>query len=188
MNEICEREADGEDTATPGTLWMLAVSGLLLPGCAAGLLQVATGEGGAGPMQEIWLGHEPVGGSSCCIADAPDPCNQSDSTVTCCLKKHPGEQERCAALAEPQPKPKPSTSVPPSGGHPVPLVPEPEDPYKKERCINEYEACVTSGKARLPGRVHGETLCGSCMAYCTAYGFWPDAIYTWKGDKIPCRF
>jgi hypothetical protein len=59
-----------------------------------------------------------------------------------------------------------------------------EDDTKK-RCADYYARCVDAGGERLPGRHKGIGLCGSCLEYCTTNGFWPAAIYTWKGERRP---
>jgi hypothetical protein len=45
---------------------------------------------------------------------------------------------------------------------------------------------VAAGGQSQPGRVKKESLCGSCLQYCTSKGFWPEAIYTWNGVRRPC--
>lgn len=71
----------------------------------------------------------------------------------------------------------------PPGADQVP--PEPDE-ETKERCAAYYAKCVAAGGQNLPGRHKGESLCGSCLAYCTSNGFWPEAIYTWNGVRRVC--
>jgi hypothetical protein len=59
-----------------------------------------------------------------------------------------------------------------------------DDPH--DRCTEHYAKCVAEGGEKLSGHVAGYTRCGSCLAYCSAQGFWPEAIYTWNGARLPC--
>ena len=112
------------------------------------------------------------------------PCNQSDSTIQCCLKQNPGQYERCGALP-PDPKPSPKRRpLPPFN----PPVDAPDDRLPKDdqdRCTEHYVKCIDEGGGSKPGNHSGQTLCGACMDYCTTHGFWPLAVYGREG-KIPC--
>jgi len=116
---------------------------------------------------------------------AGPPCNQSDTTIQCCLKQNPGQYERCGALP-PDPKPEPvRRPVPPVN---VPVEQPDEDPphETKERCSHAYAKCIDLGGGKLPGRVAGQSRCSSCLDYCLANGFWPLAIYSWTGQRMSC--
>jgi hypothetical protein len=115
----------------------------------------------------------------------PVSCSPRDSSVECCLKQNPGQYERCGATP-PQRRPAPKKPAPVDP--PPRPPPPPDDPPgpDKDRCGESYDRCVAAGGESLPGRVHGETRCGSCLNYCTANGFWPLAIYTWSGRRLPC--
>lgn len=111
------------------------------------------------------------------LAQSLQPCNQTDSTVSCCLKKYPGQYERCGADVPVTPPQKPNRLPPP--GTELPEEAEPRIPTQKERerwrDIFElhYVKCVDVGGARIPGRVEKETQCRACYAACMRYGFWP---------------
>ncbi len=77
--------------------------------------------------------------------------------------------------------------MPPGTGK-VPLTNEIQatDKATKERCVGYYETCVDAGGESLPGRLKGESRCASCLEYCTSNGFWPQALYTWNGVRLPC--
>jgi hypothetical protein len=77
--------------------------------------------------------------------------------------------------------------MPPGTGK-VPLSNEirATDKATKDRCVDYYEKCVDVGGERLPGRIEGESRCASCLEYCTSHGFWPQALYTWNGVRLPC--
>jgi len=89
--------------------------------------------------------------------------------------------------ATPKPEPTPKPPRPAPNRQPQELTDGTPDPDARERCLDEYEKCIESGKGSKPGRVKGETLCASCMAYCKAHGFWPDALYTWGEKAKPCK-
>lgn len=61
-----------------------------------------------------------------------------------------------------------------------------EEKARKDRCTDHYVKCVDEGTA-VSVRP-GQTLCGQCLDYCTAHGFWPLAVYTRLGPKsrTPC--
>ncbi len=59
-----------------------------------------------------------------------------------------------------------------------------EDP--QDRCAGYYAKCVEAGGSNLPGHAIGYSRCASCLAYCTSNGFWPEALYTWNGARLPC--
>jgi hypothetical protein len=90
-------------------------------------------------------------------------------------------------------KPKPPK---PQGPGPVPPIDTEQEPTKdeshdadedtKKRCIDYYERCVDAGGDSQPGRVYDQSICGTCMDYCVSNGFWPEAIYTWNGVRVPC--
>ena len=108
-------------------------------------------------------------------------CDQTDSTVSCCLKQHPGEYERCAAMAPstPQAQPNPlnpgraEVGQPESVAVPIPELPTAEEMEKRvERCTEYYSRCIEA-RGGKPGRVHNETQCKACFDACKRYGYWP---------------
>lgn len=111
------------------------------------------------------------------LAQSPQPCNQTDSTVSCCLKKYPGQYERCGAAVPARSPQKPNRPPPPvtqerdEVARPLPT----EEEYERWRqiCEPRYAKCVEAGGASIPGRVAKETQCKAFYDACMRYGFWP---------------
>jgi len=105
-------------------------------------------------------------------------CNQTDTTISCCLKHHPGEYERCAAMV-PRAPPSQSNYLPPgrpeSEASPVPELPTPEERegWRKDICEPHYAQCIRAGGGRIEGRKKGETQCQACFDACMRHGYWP---------------
>jgi hypothetical protein len=114
------------------------------------------------------------------LSQSPQPCNQTDSTVSCCLKKYPGQYERCGAdVPTPSPQkpnrlPPPVTEAPDNASPAVPTEEERER-WLKDICEPGYARCIDAGGGGTPGRTHNETQCKACFAACRRYGFWPHA-------------
>lgn len=112
-------------------------------------------------------------------------CNQSDSTVSCCLKRHPYEPERCGAELPAGPSPTP-IRLPPPGATDSNSTEELPQPEERERwrkiCEPHYTKCIGKGGDSIPGRVHKETQCKACYEYCMRKGFWP---YSANGKRCP---
>ncbi|WP_152621915.1 hypothetical protein [Archangium violaceum] len=107
-------------------------------------------------------------------------CNQTDSTVTCCLKQHPGQYELCGA-------------TPPARSEPINVGPPGlrslEDGEKEEarddneetqedrekRCADYYARCIEE-IGKKPGSLYGTTQCRDCFGYCARHGFWPERM------------
>jgi hypothetical protein len=103
-------------------------------------------------------------------------CNQTDSTVTCCLKQNPGQYERCGATP-PTEATRPNNLLPgrtesESEAAPLPELPtqEERERWEKDICLPRYEKCRSG---RHDGRVWGESQCQACFAACMRYGYWP---------------
>jgi len=111
--------------------------------------------------------------SSCMGADAAlidGTCNQSDSTVSCCLKQHPAQYELCGATA-------PATAEPLIVGPPglKSLEDETQEESQEERekrCLPHYVACIEKIGLK-PGGSFGGSQCQDCYRYCRRFGFWP---------------
>jgi hypothetical protein len=118
----------------------------------------------------------------------PGPGPDCASTLDCACKN--GSAAACEQLGT-APKasgpPDPGPVMPPGTGK-VPITNEirATDKGTKDRCADYYDKCVDAGGESLPGRTKGETRCGSCLEYCTSNGFWPQALYTWNGVRLPC--
>lgn len=110
-------------------------------------------------------------------------CDSSDSTISCCLKEHPGQYERCAAVAPPTPQSQPNRLLPGRAEEGLPeaeAVPIPELPTAEEKerwradiCEPHYAKCIRAGGDRIPGRKAGETQCQACFDACMRHGYWP---------------
>lgn len=122
--------------------------------------------------------------SSFALAQAAQ-CDQTDSTVTCCLKQNPGQYERCGATP-------PTEATPPNYLPPIrsesEAAPMPELPTQGERarwdkdiCRPHYAKCIRAGGDGIDGRKWGETQCQACYDACMRHGFWP-----WQANDKPC--
>ena len=157
---------DGESSRPMNSCLGSAVLGLFLVGCASSQYS-------RHPFRQ---------------AVGPGPGPGCASTMDCMCRN--GSQAACEQLARTAPKPK---SQPPVRA-PVPGTDKTLEQQKKreaddapkDRCADYYARCVAEGGEKLPGHVAGYTRCGSCLAYCVAQGFWPEAIYTWSGARLPC--
>jgi hypothetical protein len=107
-------------------------------------------------------------------------CNPSDSTVTCCLKQHPGQYELCGATPPAQSEP---ITVGPPG-----LRSEEEGAQKEaretneesredreKRCADYYARCIEE-IGKKPGSLYGTSQCRDCFVYCSRHGFWPERM------------
>jgi len=118
-------------------------------------------------------------------------CNPTDNTVSCCLKEHPGEYERCAAVAPPTPQSQPNrplpgrteAGLPEADTAPIPDLPtqEEREQWEKDICRPHYAKCIRAGGDSIKGRKKGETQCQACYDACMRHGFWP-----WQANDKPC--
>jgi hypothetical protein len=114
-------------------------------------------------------------------------CNPTDTTVSCCLKQHPGEYERCGAVAPGTPPASQPNYLPPgkpqSESSPIPELPSPEEKerWRKDICEPHYAKCMRAGGGSIKGRKHGETQCQACFEACMRHGYWP-----WRANDKPC--
>ena len=105
-------------------------------------------------------------------------CNQTDSTVTCCLKQHPGQYELCGATPPAQSEP---INVGPPGLGSLETAEQGESrDEKRKRCLPDYVACVDKIGLK-PGGLSGTSQCQDCYNYCERHGFWPLST-----NKKPC--
>lgn len=160
-----------------GRAWLFACALVALTAC--GSTKAAVGVGGAGTSVVREKGRPDVAGLGGTFdgdahAIAQDPgCNQTDSTVSCCLKRHPGEYERCGAM--PPKSNRPNPYIPPSS-----LTPK-KRAERKEMCLDYYGRCIQAGGEYLERGTHGHTRCQSCYDECFKTGKWPKDI-----DGEPC--
>jgi hypothetical protein len=119
----------------------------------------------------------------------PGPGPGCASSLDCACKN--GSMAACEQLRgtpEGSSAPKPPEPKPLAPGPVLPPVTQgtaPEDETKK-RCSEYYDKCIQAGGGSLPGHARGYSRCASCLGYCTANGFWPEAIYTWNGARLSC--
>jgi hypothetical protein len=114
------------------------------------------------------------------IAQSGVECNQTDSTVSCCLKKHPGEYERCGATPPTQ-RPNDPNRLPPPGTFEDKSADAKERARRKELCGDHYARCILQGGEDIERGQWGSTQCQSCYEECKKLGYWPA---TW--DDKPC--
>jgi hypothetical protein len=106
------------------------------------------------------------------IAQSPG-CNQTDSTVSCCLKRHPGEPELCGAVAPNKQPPKQQPNrLPPPG-----TIPSASEKMRRKKvCSGYYAECIAKGGEDLERYTDGHTRCQDCYGDCEKSGVWPDAV------------
>lgn len=132
--------------------------------------------------------------SGCAGADAAlaGECNQTDSTVTCCLKQNPGHYERCGATPPPQQQPSlAETEVPPTETQPrrpPPLVDvsdEDDDAMTDEEvdkmCREHYVRCIEKRGLKI-NLQYGTSHCQSCFDLCRKKRYWP---WSANGKRCP---
>jgi hypothetical protein len=146
---------------TPNLLEVAVVALLLASGCA-GVEAYSHGTGAFNP------GAGSFNHGTGVLALDWGKCDQSDSTVTCCLKNHPGQYERCGATPPKQPQPinRPPPLLRPPG--------EEENRYDEHEniCLPRYVRCVDEIGLK-PGSRAGTSQCQDCFEYCMKHGFWP---------------
>jgi hypothetical protein len=105
------------------------------------------------------------------IAQAVE-CNQTDSSISCCLKQNPGQYARCGALP-PRQAPK---EAPKEGKGPdklPPILPPKERRERERKCRDYYEQCIARGGEYEKRGQHGQSVCQSCYDDCKGTGLWP---------------
>lgn len=117
-------------------------------------------------------------------ATGPGPGPGCASTLDCACKN--GSQSACEQLAASPKTPRAPKPKAPTAPKSDPILPPIPDEDTKERCATYYARCVKAGGQNLPGHALGYSRCASCLGYCTANGYWPEAIYTWNGVRLPC--
>lgn len=113
------------------------------------------------------------------IAQVPE-CNQTDSTVSCCMKQHPGDPERCGGTPPTQ-KPNQPNRLPPPGKLEDKSADAKERAKRKELCGDYYSRCVQQGGEDIERGQWGSTQCQSCWEECKKIGYWPA-----QWDDKPC--
>jgi hypothetical protein len=166
------------------------------PGTRGIVMQQARVVGRIQPGRPVWLAIGLAVLASGCVSTSAlrygggfaltqAECNQTDSTVTCCLKQNPGQYERCGATP-PTEATRPNNLLPgrtESEAAPIPELPTQEEKERWDRdiCRPHYAKCIRAGGDSIPGRKAGETQCQACYDACIRHGFWP-----WKANDKPC--
>ena len=129
------------------------------------------GSGLAGAVSEV--GDAPAKSGEA-IAQ-PLECNQTDSTISCCLKKNPGQYERCGAVA-PRQAPKRAPKDEKGPGNLPPILPPEERRERERRCREYYGQCLELGGEYEKRGQYGRTICQSCYDVCKGIGSWPEKV------------
>lgn len=175
-----EKELRRKQKALAGTAMQsgqLAKGMCWLRGLAVALASLLTGCSSANSA----LRPQPV------LSQSLQQCNQTDSTVSCCLKKFPGQHERCGA-GVPVPSPQKPNRIPPppkeTPDEASPSVPteEERERWTKDICEPGHVRCITAGGGGTPGRRRNESQCQACFDACRRYGFWPHKA---NGKRCP---
>lgn len=135
----------------------------------------------AGAVSEV--GDAPAKSGEAIAQPVPVECNQTDSTISCCLKKNPGQYERCGAVAPRQaPKQAPKQTPkqePKTGPDKLPpltdLSPE-ETRGRTDKCLDYWNRCIEQGGEYEKRGQHGQTICRACYQQCRANGSWPEKV------------
>ncbi len=135
------------------------------------------GSGMGGAVSEV--GDAPAKSGEAIAQPVPVECNQTDSTITCCLKKNPGQYERCGAVA-PRQAPKQTPKQEPKNG-PDKLPPltdlSPEETRERtKKCLDYWNQCIAQGGEYEKRGQHGQTICRACYQQCRANGYWPEKV------------
>jgi hypothetical protein len=133
--------------------------------------------------------------SGCAGADAAlveGECNQTDSTVTCCLKQNPGQYEKCGATPPTQQQPSPAETkpIPPEAQprRPPPLIDVSDndddamtDEEVDKMCREHYVRCIEKRGLKI-NLQHGTSHCQGCFDLCRKKRYWP---WSANGKRCP---
>jgi hypothetical protein len=129
----------------------------------------------------------------CAGADAvlmDGECNQTDSTVTCCLKMNPGQYEKCGVTppTQQQPstaetKPSPTETQP---RRPPPLIHVSDDDAMTDEevdkmCREHYVRCIEKRGLKI-NLQYGTSHCQGCFDLCRKKRYWP---WSANGKRCP---
>lgn len=167
----------------------LLICASLLAGVGCSSTQAAhQGNGGSNSADGAAAYVQETGQRGDSIAQAtPAQCGPFDSTVSCCLKQHPGEFERCGAIdpgkaptrapkqaprTDPNPYPPPTTDPysPPTDAAP------PDRRKRDQQCRVYWNQCIALGGEYEKRGQHGRTICASCYDQCMGLGYWPKEV------------
>lgn len=130
--------------------------------------------------------------SGCVGADATfvdGECNQTDSTVSCCLKMNPGQYEKCGATPPTQQsshaETKPSPTETQSRG-PQLLIDVSDDNAMTDEevdkmCREYYVRCIEKRGLKI-NLQYGTSHCQSCFDLCRKKRYWP---WSANGKRCP---
>jgi len=135
------------------------------------------GTGGSGFVEPTAQSSGAISQGGGAIAQTPE-CNQTDSTYSCCLKRHPGQPEYCGEMApNAQPPKQGPNRLPP----PVKIPSAEEKKRRKKVCQEYYEQCIAKGGEDLERFTEGHSRCQDCYGDCEKTGLWPGAV-----NEHPC--
>ena len=158
--------------------YALVLWGCLLGAVGCSATQAAQpGTGGSGFAEPTAQSSGAIAQGGGAIAQNPE-CNQTDSTVSCCLKMHPGDPARCGAVA---PNVRPPKQQPNRLPPPVKIPSVEEKKRRRKACQEYYEQCIAKGGEDLERFTEGHTRCQDCYGECEKTGVWPDAV-----NEHPC--
>jgi len=91
-------------------------------------------------------------------------CGPTDSTVSCCIKQHPGDPERCGIAAPPKPDVEDTVRAAQAASEsPKDKEADPDEGYR-DHCIGMYVLCQ---QRKWSGNCH------DCLRYCQGQKQWP---------------
>ena len=117
-------------------------------------------------------------------------CNQTDNTITCCLKMNPGQYERCGATPPTQQQPTPTTKSPLTEAQPRRPPPpigsaldedEMTDAEVEKMCRGYYVRCIEKSGLKI-NLQYGTSHCQSCFESCRKKRYWP---WSANGKRCP---
>jgi hypothetical protein len=98
------------------------------------------------------------------LAQAAVECSPNDSTVSCCIKQHPGDPERCGVAAPPKPDVDDTVRAAEAASESArEKEADPEEGYR-DHCIDMYVLCQLRKWSRN---------CHDCLRYCQGQKQWP---------------
>lgn len=159
--------------------WALALCAGLIGAVGCRSTQATSqGIGGSGFTDGTTTRGDAIAQGGDAIAQAVE-CGPTDSTVSCCLKQHPGEYERCGAMGPkqaPKQAPKQTPETGPDVAPPLTDLSPEETREREQKCREYWNQCIALGGEHEKRGQHGQTVCRSCYQTCKATGSWPDKV------------
>lgn len=101
------------------------------------------------------------------LAQAAVECGPNDSTVSCCIKQHPGDFERCGATAPPKPDVEDAVRAAQAASESAKDEEVDPDEGYRDHCIDMYVLCQLR---KWSGNCH------DCLRYCQGQKQWPFSV------------